>query len=53
VVMLYSGSNYGVFNIDECSFILMDLDQVCKKRLKKRLKTGIKTSITIKLVKIF
>jgi len=38
VVILYSGSHYGVFNIDEYSFILMDLDIASKKRLKKKIR---------------
>ncbi|MHB8278153.1 MAG: hypothetical protein ACYDIA_10935 [Candidatus Humimicrobiaceae bacterium] len=38
VVILYSGLYYGVFNIDEYSFILMSLDTTSKKRLKKKIK---------------
>lgn len=39
VIILYSGSHYGVFDLDEYSFILMDLEDDCKKRLAKRIKT--------------
>ena len=39
VIILYSGSHYGVFDLDEYSFILMDLEDDCKKRLTKRIKT--------------
>lgn len=39
VIILYSGSHYGVFDLDEYSFILMDLDKACKKRLAGRIKT--------------
>jgi len=39
VIILYSGSHYGVFDLDEYSFILMDLEEDCKKRLTKRIKT--------------
>lgn len=39
VVILYSGSNYGVFDLDEYSFILMNLEEACKKRLAGRIKT--------------
>jgi len=38
VVICYSGSNYGVFDIDEYSFIIMDLPLVYKKRLKKKIR---------------
>ena len=38
VVILYSGSHYGVFNLDEYSFTLMNLEDDCKKRLTKRIK---------------
>ena len=38
VVICYSGSNYGVFDIDEYSFIIMDLPSVYKERLKKKIR---------------
>ena len=38
VVILYSGQYYGVFNFDEYSFFLMNLDITSKKRLKKKIK---------------
>ena len=38
VIILYSGSHYGVFNLDEYSFTLMNLEDDCKKRLTKRIK---------------
>jgi len=38
VVICYSGSNYGVFDIDEYSFIIMDLPPAYKERLKKKIK---------------
>jgi len=38
VVICYSGSNYGVFGIDEYSFIIMDLSSVYKERLKKKIR---------------
>jgi DDE family transposase len=38
VIILYSGSHYGMFDLDEYSFILMDLEDDCKKRLAKRIK---------------
>ena len=37
VVICYSGSNYGVFDIDEYSFIIMDLPLAYKERLKKKI----------------
>ena len=39
IVILYSGTNYGVFDLDEYSFILMKLKTDAKKRLTKRIKT--------------
>jgi len=39
VVILYSGTNYGVFDLDEYSFILMKLKTDAKKRLTKKIKT--------------
>jgi len=39
VVILYSGFNYGVFDLDEYSFILMKLKADAKKRLTKKIKT--------------
>lgn len=39
VVILYSGSHYGVFNLDEYSFTLMNLKVDAKKRLTRRIKT--------------
>jgi len=39
VVILYSGPNYGVFDLDEYSFILMKLKTDAKKRLTKKIKT--------------
>jgi len=38
VVILYSGSNYAVFNLDEYSFILMGLTTDAKGRLEKEIK---------------
>ena len=38
VVICYSGPNYGVFDIDEYSFIIMDLPLIYKKRLKKKIR---------------
>lgn len=38
VVICYSGSNYGVFDIDEYSFIIMDLPLAYKERLKKKIR---------------
>ncbi|MCX6383932.1 MAG: hypothetical protein NTV16_05515 [Actinobacteria bacterium] len=38
VAVLYSGQYYGVFNFDEYSFILMNLDITSKKRLKKKIR---------------
>jgi len=38
VVICYSGPNYGVFDIDEYSFIIMDLPLVYKERLKKKIR---------------
>jgi len=38
VVICYSDSNYGIFDIDEYSFIIMDLPVVYKKRLKKKIR---------------
>ena len=35
VVICYSGKNYAVFDIDEYSFIIMDLPPAYKERLKK------------------
>ncbi|MCX6384153.1 MAG: transposase [Actinobacteria bacterium] len=39
VVILYSGSHYGVFDLDEYSFILMKLKTDAKNRLAERIKT--------------
>jgi len=39
VVILYSGSNYGVFDLDEYSLILIGLEESCKKRLAGKIKT--------------
>ncbi|MHB8277767.1 MAG: hypothetical protein ACYDIA_08965, partial [Candidatus Humimicrobiaceae bacterium] len=39
VVILYSGSHYAVFNLDEYSFILMKLKIDSKNRLAERIKT--------------
>jgi len=39
VVILYSGSHYGVFDLDEYSFILMKLKIDAKNRLAERIKT--------------
>ena len=39
VVILYSGSRYGVFDLDEYSFILMKLKIDAKNRLAERIKT--------------
>ena len=39
VVILYSGSHYGVFDLDEYSFILMKLKIDSKNRLAVRIKT--------------
>ncbi|MBC8387410.1 MAG: transposase [Actinobacteria bacterium] len=38
-VILYSGSNYGVFDLDEYSCILLGLEDDHKRRLTKRIKT--------------
>jgi len=38
-VILYSGSHYGVFDLDEYSFILLRLEIDAKSRLEKRIKT--------------
>ena len=38
VIILYSGSHYGVFNLDEYSFTLMNLEDDYKKRLTKKIK---------------
>ena len=38
VVICYSGKNYAVFDIDEYSFILMDLPTIYKERLKKKIR---------------
>jgi len=38
VVICYSGSNYGVFDIDEYSFIIMDLPLAYKEILKKKIR---------------
>ena len=38
VVICYSGKNYAVFDIDEYSFIIMDLPSVYKERLKKKIR---------------
>jgi len=38
-VILYSGSNYGVFDLDEYSFILINLEDSSKKKLAGRIKT--------------
>ena len=38
VIILYRGSHYGVFNLDEYSFTLMNLEDDCKKRLTKKIK---------------
>ncbi len=39
MVILYSGSSYGVFDLDEYSLILMNLKESCKKRLAGRIRT--------------
>jgi hypothetical protein len=39
VVILYSGSHYAVFDLDEYSFILMKLKADAKNRLSERIKT--------------
>lgn len=39
VVILYSGSHYAVFDLDEYSFILMKLKTDAKNRLAERIKT--------------
>ena len=39
VVILYSGSHYAVFDLDEYSFILMKLKIDSKNRLAERIKT--------------
>jgi len=39
VVILYSGSHYGIFDLDEYSFILMKLKTDAKTRLAERIKT--------------
>ena len=39
VVILYSGSSYGVFDLDEYSLILMNLEEDCKKRLTGKIRT--------------
>jgi hypothetical protein len=39
VVILYSGTHYGVFDLDEYSYIIMNLKTDAKKRLAKRIKT--------------
>ena len=38
-VILYSGSHYGVFDLDEYSCILLSLEDDCKRRLNRRIKT--------------
>jgi len=38
VVICYSGTNYGIFDIDEYSFIIMDLPTIYKERLKKKIR---------------
>ncbi|MBM3714084.1 MAG: hypothetical protein FJW56_11750 [Actinobacteria bacterium] len=38
IIILYSGTNYGVFDLDEYSFILMKLKADAKKRFTKRIK---------------
>ena len=38
-VILYSGSNYGVFDMDEYSLILLGLKDDHKRRLTKKIKT--------------
>jgi len=39
VVILYSGPHYGVFDLDEYSFILMKLKDDAKKRLRGKIRT--------------
>lgn len=39
VIILYSGSHYAVFDLDEYSFILMKLKIDSKNRLAERIKT--------------
>ena len=39
MVILYNGSHYGVFDLDEYSFILMKLKINAKNRLAERIKT--------------
>jgi len=46
VVILYSGTNYEVFDLDEYSFILMKLKTDAKKRLTKRIKTWNKSPLS-------
>ncbi len=38
VVILYSGSHYAVFDLDEYSFILMKLKSGAKNRLAEKIK---------------
>ncbi|MCL4417229.1 MAG: transposase [Actinobacteria bacterium] len=38
IVICYSGKNYAVFDIDEYSFIIMDLAPAYKERLKKKIR---------------
>ena len=38
-VILYSGSSYAVFDLDEYSLILMNLEKDCKKRLAGKIRT--------------
>ncbi|MCG9479263.1 MAG: transposase, partial [Actinomycetia bacterium] len=39
VVILYSGTHYGVFDLEEYSFIIMNLKTDAKKRFSRRIKT--------------
>lgn len=50
VVILYSGPNYGVFDLDEYSFILMKLKTDAKKRLTKKLKPGTNLLLRVKII---
>ena len=43
MVILYSGPHYAMFDIDEYSFILMNLKTAAKKRLTKKIKTWNRT----------